>query len=169
MGNRAIITDTQKKIGIYLHWNGGPESVHAFLKYAQMHVRRGDSEYGMARLTQIIANFFGGYLSVGLTPVTDMNLHQRMEDNGVYIIDDQFEVVERLKRGRGSINREIAPEAMQKEKEEAMAHPYWNEILSGKALGLNETDITWHEEYVGWPEILAYIDLKNRAHFEEKF
>lgn len=23
MGNRAVITDKQKKIGIYLHWNGG--------------------------------------------------------------------------------------------------------------------------------------------------
>ena len=30
MGNRAVITDIEKKVGIYLHWNGGRDSVEAF-------------------------------------------------------------------------------------------------------------------------------------------
>ena len=37
MGNRAVIT-TEKNfenngVGVYLHWNGGYDSVSAFLKY----------------------------------------------------------------------------------------------------------------------------------------
>lgn len=27
MGNRAVITTSDKKMGIYLHWNGGRDSV----------------------------------------------------------------------------------------------------------------------------------------------
>ena len=37
MGNRAVITTKENMdnngIGIYLHWNGGRDSVRAFLKY----------------------------------------------------------------------------------------------------------------------------------------
>ena len=36
MGNRAVITTENKKIGIYLHWNGGRDSVEAFLKYCEL-------------------------------------------------------------------------------------------------------------------------------------
>ena len=40
MGNRAIIT-TKKDfdnngIGVYLHWNGGRDSVQAFLTYCKL-------------------------------------------------------------------------------------------------------------------------------------
>lgn len=31
MGNRAIITNKEKKVAVYLHWNGGRDSVEAFL------------------------------------------------------------------------------------------------------------------------------------------
>lgn len=36
MGNRAVITTTDQRIGIYLHWNGGKDSVEAFLKYCKL-------------------------------------------------------------------------------------------------------------------------------------
>ena len=67
MGNRAVITTVDgwknNGIGIYLHWNGGKDSIEAFLKYCKLRgFRNGD--YGMARLTQVIANFFGGELSI---------------------------------------------------------------------------------------------------------
>jgi len=38
MGNRAVITASELQtvgVGIYLHWNGGPESVLAFLDVAR--------------------------------------------------------------------------------------------------------------------------------------
>lgn len=31
MGNRAIITTKKRDLGVYLHWNGGRDSVGAFL------------------------------------------------------------------------------------------------------------------------------------------
>jgi hypothetical protein len=36
MGNRAIITNKDKKICIYLHWNGGRDSIEAFLTFCRM-------------------------------------------------------------------------------------------------------------------------------------
>ena len=36
MGNRAVITTRSKDIGVYLHWNGGRDSVEAFLKYCEL-------------------------------------------------------------------------------------------------------------------------------------
>ena len=83
MGNRAMIVFKGMDIGIYLHWNGGIDSVTAFLKYCELRRFRTD-DYGVARLTQIIANYFGGDLSIGVTahPETYGWL-----DNGVYTIE----------------------------------------------------------------------------------
>lgn len=91
MGNRAVIT-TRKNfendgVGVYLHWNGGYDSVSAFLKYCELKGYRSPSEdsYGWARLCQVIANFFGGGLSVGIDTVSNLDCDNW--DNGVYIID----------------------------------------------------------------------------------
>ena len=88
MGNRAVITDKNKKTAVYLHWNGGRDSVEAFLKFCELKRYRTD-DYGMARLAMVIGNAIGADdgLSVGVgscksyTGVAD-------GDNGVYIIDD---------------------------------------------------------------------------------
>lgn len=87
MGNRAVITTKDKQLGIYLHWNGGRDSVEALLKYCELKgYRSPDSdEYGWARLCQVIGNFFGGGLSVGIGLYD--NLDTDNWDNGVYIID----------------------------------------------------------------------------------
>ena len=91
MGNRAIIT-TQNDfdnngIGVYVHWNGGYDSVSAFLKYCELRGFRPPEEdgYGWARLCQIIGNFFGGDLSIGIDALYKLPLHTC--DNGVYIIE----------------------------------------------------------------------------------
>ena len=36
MGNRCTITRPQKDVYIYLHWNGGRDSVEAFLEYCRL-------------------------------------------------------------------------------------------------------------------------------------
>ena len=36
MGNRAIIQPINSTMGVYLHWNGGVDSVTAFLKYLSL-------------------------------------------------------------------------------------------------------------------------------------
>ncbi len=96
MGNRAVITTRENfennGVGIYLHWNGGRDSVEAFLKYAQLRKLRPGS-YGWARLCQIIANYFGGNLSIGIDKVRNLDCDNW--DNGVYLIDDEFNIVGR--------------------------------------------------------------------------
>ena len=101
MGNRAVITaskslDVAKSndIGIYLHWNGGRDSVEAFLKYCELKRYRSPSKdsYGWARLCQVIANFFGGGNSIGIDNCCHLDCNNW--DNGVYIIDG-WDIVDR--------------------------------------------------------------------------
>ena len=94
MGNRAVITTESKKIGIYLHWNGGKDSVEAFLKYCELQGFTSPEKdfYGWARLSQIICNFFGGSLSIGIDEYYKLDTDNY--DNGVYIIKD-WKIIDR--------------------------------------------------------------------------
>ena len=104
MGNRAVITASTHQtigVGIYVHWNGGPESVAAFLDVARA---RGycdpseDESYAMARLCGLICEFFGpGDLSVGIGPLDRLDCDNY--DNGVYVIGKGWEVVDRWGKG----------------------------------------------------------------------
>ena len=104
MGNRAVITTEEKKIGVYLHWNGGYDSVNAFLTYCKLRDFREpeDDNYGWARLCQVIGNYFGGDLSVGIDTLDCLDC--KNGDNGVYIIKE-WEIV----------GREFAPRFEQNE------------------------------------------------------
>lgn len=86
MGNRAVIAFGTgcDALGVYLHWNGGPESVKAFLDATRelMKSRGPDEQYGPARLVQVIGNFFGGTLSLGIGLARDLDC-----DNGLYVVD----------------------------------------------------------------------------------
>lgn len=94
MGNRAVITTTNtgkvedNNVGVYLHWNGGYDSVSAFLTYCKLKGHRSPESdcYGWARLCQVIGNFFGGELSLGIN--TCENLDCDNYDNGVFFIKD---------------------------------------------------------------------------------
>ena len=94
MGNRAVITTKEKKIGVYLHWNGGRDSVTAFLTYCKMKVYRTpeSDNCGWARLCQVIGNFFGGECSIGIDEYDVLDTDNG--DNGVYIIEN-WEIVDR--------------------------------------------------------------------------
>ena len=94
MGNRAVITTKEKRIGVYLHWNGGRDSVEAFLTYCKLKdYRCPESDcYGWARLCQVISNFFGGSTSIGIDEYN--RLDRDNYDNGVYIIEN-WEIVGR--------------------------------------------------------------------------
>lgn len=87
MGNRAVITTPDKEMGVYLHWNGGRDSVEAFLHYCELQGFRSPDRdpYGWARLCQVIGNFFGGGLSVGVGLYDQLDTDNG--DNGVYIIE----------------------------------------------------------------------------------
>lgn len=97
MGNRAVITTEQRNISLYVHWNGGRDSIEGFLEYCRLRGFRPPSSdtYGWARLCQVIANFMGGDgLSVGISEYTS-DENENPGDNGIYIIDG-WEIVERV-------------------------------------------------------------------------
>lgn len=110
MGNRAVITTAPfglDNVGIYVHWNGGRESIEAFLAVAREldMLRPNDSCYGLARLTQIIGNYFGGGLSLGIGKVRELDYNNG--DNGTYLIDGDWEIVGREFHGEdGRIDTE---------------------------------------------------------------
>lgn len=105
MGNRAIILSKNdmladgkinpNQIGVYLHWNGGRDSVSAFLKYCKLKGYRSPSTdcYGWACLCNVISNFFGDGMSLGIDIASRLDCDNY--DNGVYIID-RWEIVGRL-------------------------------------------------------------------------
>lgn len=111
MGNRAVITTKENfeknGVGVYLHWNGGYDSVSAFLKYCELKgYRAPDTDcYGFARLCQVIGNFFGGSTSIGIDTVDKLACDNY--DNGVYIIKG-WEIVDRkYKRNAEQMNYEM--------------------------------------------------------------
>ena len=82
----------ENSVGIYLHWNGGRDSVEGFLQTAKDYGLRSGS-YGVARLTQIICNCFPGTLSVGVDMLNKLDCDNY--DNGVYWVDKNFNIIER--------------------------------------------------------------------------
>jgi len=100
MGNRAVITIKEKDTpqedwnSLYLHWNGGRDSVAPFLHVAKLYGIRcnSDSSYAIARLSQLIGNTLGGTLSLGVGAYKCLDTES---DNGVYVVKD-WEIVDRL-------------------------------------------------------------------------
>ena len=93
MGNRAVITTPDKNLALYLHWNGGRDTVEPLLKYCELQGYRPPSQdcYGWARMAQVVGNFFGGSLSVGIDRYRNLG---DQGDNGVYVIDG-WKIVDR--------------------------------------------------------------------------
>jgi hypothetical protein len=100
MGNRATITTapfSKKNACIYLHWNGGRESIEAFCAAAKELGYRSPgyhADYGMARLAGLICTYFGiaDDTSVGIGTVGD--LIEAGDDNGCWVIGGDWEIVE---------------------------------------------------------------------------
>lgn len=91
MGNRAVLAfgnpENPQTIGIYLHWNGGRESVEGFLDAAHELRLSNGPDYILARFTQMIANFFGGTNSIGIGPLDSLDCDNG--DNGLFQIDPE--------------------------------------------------------------------------------
>lgn len=103
MGNRAHIIfwhrdrdEPRFSPAVYLHWNGGPESVYGFLEELDRREVRADQEYEAARFVQIVGEFFDndgeGGLSLGIVNGPKSDTPSDLEpfdhgDNGVYLVD----------------------------------------------------------------------------------
>jgi hypothetical protein len=146
MGNRAtvIFTDGKKRFSpaVYLHWNGGPESVYAFLEELDRRRQRADQDYECARFIQLVGEFFDqdriSSLSLGAVngPKSDNIFHLRKVqtdhgDNGLYLVNRTIEPMQ-VRRFREKFDRaneisvlvELPPEQVTAEREAAEKHEY---------------------------------------------
>ena len=83
MGNRCVITDTKKTRAIYQHWNGGRDTIEPLLKVAK------ELGKGFDSVIEISAKVFGGEAASYYEVDVDNG------DNGVYIIDDDLDIIGR--------------------------------------------------------------------------
>ena len=92
MGNRAVIHFQGSNVGMYVHWNGGRDTIEPMLEVAKEYELRG-GDYGLARLAQMFGNFMGGTLSMGIDELERLDCDNN--NNGVYVIDSNFNIVDR--------------------------------------------------------------------------
>lgn len=152
MGNRAYVIFHEPQSGklspaVYLHWNGGPESVYAFL--AEQKRRKcltEDVEYTAARFCHVVADFFdqeevtSGSLGIEAPPASAELADLQpfvASNNGLYLVSKKGaglnvrRFVRRYARGVNGqlldeqpLPTELTPDEVAVEKEEAMAHAY---------------------------------------------
>ncbi len=148
MGNRGNVVFIDDESGgtggispaVYLHWNGGPESVYAFLAEMDYRKIRHEAGYEAARFCQIVGEFFDqdqyGTLSLGVnngpTEITPEAIGKVWTDNG----DNGFYVIERtpigtkVRRFAGNSNEEMSNEEVDAERVEAFKTGYIEEVAA---------------------------------------
>ena len=107
MGNRALITlqpltKENNVIAVYVHWNGGIESVKAICEVCKARGFRdptGDNSYALARFIGVWHEFFGvtSSLSLGVYTTDLESLKDAWLDNGVYTVGKDWEIIEHFK------------------------------------------------------------------------
>jgi len=146
MGNRATVvftnkTETKFSPSVYLHWNGGPESVYQFLDELDRRDVRADQDYECARFIAIVAQFmdqdYYGGLSPGVTngPATLKEVAAQPQhyglNNGTYLVcrDGDVRTVRRFGVHRhmfadGSGDGEMPQKQVKAEREAAYRNDY---------------------------------------------
>lgn len=150
MGNRAMVVFTNKdnsrfSPAVYLHWNGGPESVYPFLNELDRREVRADQEYEAARFVAIVSEFFDqncySGLSLGVrngpTSIHELGMLNQ-GDNGVYLVcrgEGKSKVRRFMMHYSPKANgqshqewKEFSQEKVEEERREAEAHKYNNPI-----------------------------------------
>lgn len=88
MGNRCVISTEEKDLAVYMHWNGGRDTIEPLLAFCKMAGYRNpeNDSYGWAKLVAVATNAFGeGGMTVGVSLFDKAHCK---EDNGLYIIRD---------------------------------------------------------------------------------
>ena len=100
MGNRATVIFADKdwknlSCVVYLHWNGGPESIYCFLdEMDRREIRINDPSYESARFVHIVGDFFDQDSITGLSlgiwngpkSMDVADLGEFDSDNGLYVV-----------------------------------------------------------------------------------
>ena len=96
MGNRAVIELEQSGLGIYMHWNGGRDSIEPLLHVAKEYKIQSKGKYFLlSSLCKMIANSFTSTYSppVEANPIDTLDCDNF--DNGVYVISSNLDIVDR--------------------------------------------------------------------------
>lgn len=154
MSNSAYIT-TKKNyeiggIAIYVHWNGGRDSVEGFLKYCELKGYRAPNAdgYGWARLAQVIGNFFGGTVSVGIEYIRPG--FEYCSDNGFYIIEG-WKIVDRknpplFEQKNWTLNKMLFDIDNSMPKEEQLGQDFFNsKEVKTTDINVGDTVVFYHE------------------------
>lgn len=101
MGNRAVITKNTNPSApcIYLQWNGGRDSVEAFLSVAQIMQFDPTTAEGWDEFAVFLSEYFFDYDGeLGMTIYREEYGRADADnyDNGVYRVDDDWNIVDRL-------------------------------------------------------------------------
>ena len=129
MGNRALIKTEKNDIGIYLHWNGGRDSINAFLATCdiQGYISPERDGYGWAYLCGLCALHFG-MRGESLGIVNAANFSASGCDNGAYVIKNWH-----------IVGREFAPEDEQEDYDLLDFVTYLDTLMpAGAQLGAEE-------------------------------
>ncbi len=167
---------TINSLGIYLHWNGGAESVLAFAQAAHdlgaLERLGNDNPYAFARLVQVVTNWMGGTLSIGVDTLG--HLDHDNGDNGLFVIRPAFNRLMSLVQYPKGLKTSAYPhEARVIDRDTVKHHPYWdgdvllNEIKQRNADPFGE----WKEDPVrdAAPELLGLCKESLRALHEDDF
>lgn len=154
MGNRAVITTSivdpanSTNLGVYLHWNGGRDSVEAFLKYCKLkgYCPPETDCYGWARLCQVIGNFFGGGTSIGIDACCNLDCDNG--DNGTYVIKN-WEIVGRyyFKGHFEQRNHDLTEMLIAIDRSQPVSEQFGEDFFRAKEIPINELEIG-NEVYV---------------------
>lgn len=93
---QGFVAENPNRVGVYLHWNGGYNSIKPFCMACKHLGFRGavSDNYGVACFTQLVRNFFGiTGLSVGVDALKFLDTNNY--DNGVYVVDDEWNIIGR--------------------------------------------------------------------------
>lgn len=99
MGNTAIVKPLVGDIGVYLHWNGGSDSITAFLKYCELQGYKSFDNLhseGIVHFCQVVTNYLGGSVCL-ITGVKETEEYADGLDNGIYVVDG-WQIVKRIGR-----------------------------------------------------------------------
>ena len=149
MGNRATVIFTNKdetsiSPAIYLHWNGGPESIYPFLDELDRREVRADQNYEAARFVAIVSEFFDqdyySGLSLGIQNGPEEIIPSALKafdpgDNGIFVVCRETKP-RRVRRfesdyvaGKSSLT-DMTPDAVEEERKQAYKSEYLSAIKS---------------------------------------
>lgn len=113
MGNRAVIAFGTKpeSPAVYVHWNGGWESITAFLEVASVWGYAGllDKYEQAEGVAKVIQNFFGETTKVDVGVLEELDTDNG--DNGTYYVEAKrgaFWIVERSGRVNGVVPKDYS-------------------------------------------------------------